>query len=417
MKALWFSNRAFSSRDATDSGTWLAALGRRLAATGEVELCNVTFGERDSMTAQDDGHVRQWLVPNARTRDNGLPDAATIAGIVEVVGAFAPDIINVWGSESYWGLLTARGVLRQPALLEIQGLKGPCARVYEGGLSARERLACVGLREIVRPVNSIASGRKRFRAWSRFEYEIIAGHRYITTQSPWVESWVRAANKAATTFHTELALRNAFYDAEPWVGNGGATIFCSSAYSAPFKGVHDAVRALALLKGRVPGARLRIAGAQERATGIRRDGYTAWVNRLARSLHVADSIDWLGALTADDIVTELQQCGAVVMPSHCESYCMALAEALYLGAPVVTAHTGGSDWLAHDEESALFYSPGDATACARQLERALTNAALASRLSASARSQAVTRNDLDAIVEAQLQRYRSILDDEQVPAS
>lgn len=409
MRVLWLSNRAFSDRDATDSGTWLSSLGRGLVATGEIELCNVTVGEEKGLRRRDAGPIRQWQVRRTRPGPYGLPEADVVSDILRVVNEYAPDLVHVWGTEGYWGLLTARKLLRQPALLEIQGLKAPCSRVYTGGLTAKEQQSCTGVRELLRPRNSIAAIHRLYRIWSRHEHEMIAGHHYITTQSPWVEAWVRAANGTALTFHTELALREAFYAARPWSEHDAATVFCSSAYSAPFKGVHDAVRALAVLKRRVPQARLRIAGAQERATGIRRDGYTAWVSRLARSLRVDDSIDWLGAVAADEIVTELRRCGAMVMPSHCESYCVALAEALYLGVPAVTAHTGGSDWLARDEESALFFSPGDEFLCARQLERVLTDPALASRLSTNARAAAVTRNDLDAIVAGQLQRYRRTL--------
>ena len=410
MRIVWLSNKAITSRDMGESGTWLGALGRRLTASDEIELCNITVGESEALTRRDDGPIQQWLVPPSEAGLNGLPTARVVSAIIGVVKAFSPDLVHVWGTESYWGLFTARRLLHFPALLEIQGLKEPCARVYAGGLTMREQLSCIGLQEILNR-SSIASGRRKFSRWGLVEREIIAGYRYITTQSPWVEAWVRARNTSARLFHAELALREPFYAAQPWSAQGNAVVFCSTAYSLPFKGLHDAVRAFALLKRRIPNARLRIAGPVPRAAELRRDGYAAWMNRLAASHGVADSIDWLGRLSAKDIVAELHRCSVMVMPSHCESYCMALAEALYLGVPAVTSHTGGTDWLARDEESALFFSAGDEVMCSHQLERALTDQRLASMLSTNARSTAMTRNNPSEVVADQMRRYRSIMDD------
>ena len=417
MRVLWLSNRPFSRQEAVDSGTWLGALGRGLVASGEVELGNITMadgvslGEGDTLVRRDDGPIRQWLAPPCTPGADGLPGGDLVAGIVRAAGEFVPDVVHIWGTEGYWGLLTSRGILRGPSMLDIQGLKGPCSRVYAGGLTPRERLACTGLREVVRHDAGISTIRRSYAAWSAFEREMIRGHRFITTQSPWVEAWVRAVNGSAGTFHTELALREAFYGAQPWTTQSSVTVFASSAYSAPFKGLHDAVRAVALLKRRVPRARLRIAGEEPRTTGIKRDGYAAWLRRLTHQLQVDDSIDWLGPLPASGVVAELQRCGAMLMPSHCESYGMAMAEALYLGVPVVAAHTGGSDWLARDEESAAFFIAGDEVMCARQLERVLADDELSSRLSAAARGAARPRHDPHAIVAGQLSRYRTVLGD------
>jgi len=407
VKILWLSNKILSDKDTGNTGTWLDAMAHRLVATGEIELCNVAIGAVRVPTRQDTGPIHQWIVSAAATGRDGLPPEQIVAGIIKVVNDVAPEIVHVWGVEEYWGLLKARGLIHTRALLEIQGLKEPCSRVFAGGLTIQERLACIGIKEIIKR-RSIASGRRAFEKWIRFEHEIIAGHGFITTQSPWVEAWVRVSNASARIFHTELALREPFYSAKSWRPQNAPTIFCSAAYPVPYKGIHDAVRAVALLKRHFPNARLRIAGRLQ-IRGIRHDGYIAWVNRLAASLHVSEQIEWLGPLSATDIVTELQNCSVMLMPSHCETYSVALAEALYLGVPVVCAHTGGTAWLARDEESALFFSPGDKAMCAYQLERVLTDQGLAEMLSNKGRAIAVVRNHPEAVVKNQLGIYRQVI--------
>jgi glycosyltransferase involved in cell wall biosynthesis len=407
MRVLWFSNKVLSDRDTGSTGTWLGAMAQALVASSKVELCNVSTGAVHAPVRQDAGPIRQWVVPAARLGRDGLPPGPITAGIIEVVKGLAPDLVHIWGTENYWGLLTSRGLLQAPALLEIQGLKEPSARVFAGGLSAREQLACIGIKEIIKQ-RSIASGRKAFEQWSRFEREILAGHRFITTQAPWVEAWVQARSASARIFHTELMLRAAFYDAQPWRPSNAPVIFCSAAYPVPYKGIHDAVRAVALLKRRFPQVRLRIAGALQ-ARGIRLEGYMAWVNRLAASLHLTEQIDWLGPLSATEIVKELQGCACMLMPSHCETYCVALAEALYLGVPSVSAYTGGTSWLARDEAAAVFFAPGDEVMCAYQLGRVLTDKGLAGSLSDKARAEALVRNNPDTVVHTQLSIYQQVM--------
>jgi glycosyltransferase involved in cell wall biosynthesis len=85
---------------------------------------------------------------------------------------------------------------------------------------------------------------------------------------------------------------------------------------------------------------------------------------------------------------------------------------MQLGVPVVTSFTGGTAWLAKDEESALFYPAGDEVMCAHQLWRILTNPKLAERLSKKGRETADGRNDPEKIVLNQLKIYRSVLNAE-----
>ena len=151
MRILWLSNGILSDNDCGSTGTWLGALAQELAGSGELELGNITHGDVQKLTRQDYRSIRQWLVPAGRQLDHfGLPPRETIQPLIENINAFSPDLIHVWGTERYWGLLPARKYVGAPALLEMQGLKGAIAQVFNGGLSLREQLACIGPKELVR---------------------------------------------------------------------------------------------------------------------------------------------------------------------------------------------------------------------------------------------------------------------------
>ncbi|MGA2248342.1 MAG: glycosyltransferase family 4 protein [Verrucomicrobiota bacterium] len=408
MKILWLCNSALTDVDGAGTGTWLGALAHGLLDSGALEFGIVAFGPVNEFTRRDHRQVKQWLVPaGLALGHNGLPSATLVQSIVEAVREFAPDLIHVWGTEAFWGLLTARGLLLYPSLLEIQGLKAAIGKVFYGGLTLPEQLRCIGFKELLKR-RTMHADRRDFKCWGKYEAEIIRGHRFIDIQTSWGAAKIADINVTAKQFLVSLPLRRPFYNAEAWQISKRPAIFCSAAYPVPFKGLHVAIRALALLRKRVPDARLRIAGAHQRV-GIRQDGYMRWVNGMIWKLGLTDSIEWLGPLTAEQIVKELQAAAAMVIPTFIETYCLAFVEAMAIGTPVVASYVGGLPSVGKDEESCLFFPVGDESMSAYQLERVLTDKELAQRLSRESRKIALVRNDLQRIVQRLLDVYRQVL--------
>ncbi len=408
MKVLWLCNCPLSDSDEGGTGTWLGALARGLLHSDTVDLGIIAFGPVKQFTRRNYRHMPQWLVPaNVSLDRNGLPPTALVQAMSEAIREFSPDLVHIWGTEGFWGLLSARGLVSYPSLLEIQGLKGQIAKVFFGGLTRPERLSCIGIKELLKR-RTLQADRRSFVHWGLREEEIIRGHRFVDVQSLWVAAHIKAINPGARLFPVNLVLRQPFYDAEGWESPIHPTIFCTAASSIPYKGLHVAIRALCLLKKRIPNVRLRIAGLHQRP-GFRQDGYMRWINRMIRQLHLADTIDWLGPLNAENICLELKRAGVVIIPTFIENCCTAMQEAMYIGTPLVVSYAGGIPSLGKDEESCLFFPPGDVAMCAYQLERVLTDNGLAERLSRAAREIAIERNKQETIINQQITVYRQVL--------
>jgi len=409
MRLLWFTNIELTENTIKGTGSWLPAMSKILSELTDIELINISSGNVSKITRRDCGSIIQWIVPNsAATKFDGLPPKYIVDTIVNTVNEFAPDLIHVWGVENYWGLLTARKYLKQKTLLEIQGLKSACSKVFYGDLTFIERLSCVGLKEIIRG-SSIFSQRRNFRKWGQYEREIVAGHEYISTQSNWTQGQIKAINPDSKLFLTIRALRNEFCESPGWqCHNGAPVVFTSVGYSAPFKGIHTAVRALNVLKKSYPNISLRIAGPLQ-IQGLRKDGYATWVCSEIKRLGLENNVVWLGALNGNEVINELLKCSVCVLPTFIESYCLALAEAMILGVPIAVAYTGGTSFLAKDEESALFFPTGDEVACAHQVSRLISEHSLAIQLSNNAKQVAKNRNNRDAVITKQLEIYHKIL--------
>jgi glycosyltransferase involved in cell wall biosynthesis len=408
MRILWLSNKILSSDDGIGTATWLGAMAQALVDSGAVTLGNIAPAHVSSPVRRDYGPVQQWVVPLATLKPRHLLSTNGHNAVLKCVQAFSPDLVHVWGTEHRLGLLSARNMIPVASLLEIQGLKSAIARVYHGGLNAHEQLACIGLKELVR-YGTIGRNQREFQRWAAIEKEIIARHGYISAHSQWATAQARQLNPDGRIFQNDRMLRPAFYEAAPWQASGSQTIFCSSAYAAPFKGLHVAIRAVALLKARFPKIVLCIAGAHQKQ-GLRQSGYAAWLQREAKRLGVEEHICWLGPLSAEPIIAHLQASAVFLSPSFAESYCNALAEAMIIGVPSVVSYAGGLACLAEHNVTGLFFPPGDETMCAYQIARLLEDRDLAERMSPAARRVGLQRNDRRRVANEQLAIYRQIIE-------
>ncbi len=407
-KVLWFSNAALTPMDPGDTGTWLHAMADGLLKSGRITLGNVTTGPVTELTRADAVGFQQWIAPAARKiGKNGLPSSISVSGYLTAIEEFNPDFIHVWGAETFPGLLTARGIARRPALLEIQGLKGPLAELNRGGLTFTEQLRCIGLKEIARR-SSIFQESAFFRRWGVFEQEIMRKHRLITTPSSWMAAHVLAANPHARLFRNEIPLRKELLSCKPWEFHGAPTIFCSASSPQPLKGLHTLIRAASILRVHFPDLQIHIAGAHQRK-GLLLSGYVRWLNGEIRNAGLEPNVRWLGSINATQLCDELLRSSVAVFPSFAESYGVAHAEAMLVGTPAVCAFNGGSAYLAEDGKSSLFFQAGDHVVCANEVKRLIENRALAESLSNTARSVALRRHDPTTIVERQLEIYKGFL--------
>jgi glycosyltransferase involved in cell wall biosynthesis len=409
-KILWLSNFRFSKDANRSTGTWLEAMGIAIARTNECQLFNITHGKVKKTEQADCGPIRQWVVPYAPSHMDGLPRREIVSDIQRIVAELRPDLIHVWGTENYWGLLTARNLLPFPSLLEIQGLKYAIAPKMLGELTFFEILRCIGLKECIRPSYSIIAGQAQFKRATLFENEIIKGHSCIAVPSEWAKAHVEFVNPTCRLFPTRMMLRTEFTDSKPWqlCADHPPTLFTSSSGSVPYKGLHVLLRAVFLLKKEFPKIRLNVGGAHIQK-GFRRSGYARWLLREVQSLGISDNVRFLGPLAANEIVEQLHQTSVSVIPSFIESYSVALAESLAVGVPTVASYAGAMPEFAVDGVSALFFPSGDETMCARRIRKILLSPSVAVELSLNARQVGLLRYNPPAVLNRQLEIYNEVM--------
>jgi glycosyltransferase involved in cell wall biosynthesis len=131
---------------------------------------------------------------------------------------------------------------------------------------------------------------------------------------------------------------------------------------APKKGLDVLLRAFALVRQRVPAARLTVAG--EGPEGPR-------LLSLATSLGIADSVAFPGLITGEAKATLLAHARVFVSSSRREPFANANLEAMAAGRPLVATRVGGNVEMMEDEVSGLLVEPEDPEGLAKAILRLL----------------------------------------------
>lgn len=412
MRVLWFSNFLFSDAAYSTSGSWGIAMSEYLQKGFNIDIFNVTTQPGLSETRHETKQgVEQWVLPLEKLGKNGLPCDKTLAKIQEIVASVNPDIIHIWGTENYFGLLTARGYFKgRKVILDLQGLSKACYEAYYCGLTAWELVKCYRLKEIIAPSRSLFAVRRNFKKWIPLESEILAAHKYINAQSQWIADYIKPqVAPDAEIFRREMPVREEFLTGEPWheAADGRIRLACISAWPLAHKGIHTLLKAVGTLKQQYPDIELTIFGNFDpKMNVLRQSGYMKFLLGLIRKYKLERNVVFPGPAGAKEIAQYLANGAIAVVPSYIETYCMALAEAQCVGAPCVIADAGALPELSGG--SALKYQPSDPDACAVQIVKIVADKQLAKKMSEEGRALAHSRNAIETVLSYQLSTYREV---------
>ncbi|MCH8203554.1 MAG: glycosyltransferase [Candidatus Hydrogenedentes bacterium] len=133
------------------------------------------------------------------------------------------------------------------------------------------------------------------------------------------------------------------------------------------------------------------------------------IEALAQELRV--KIDFVGALSHEDLVAHLHACDVVAFPSieRSEAFGLTMLEAHATGTPVVATTLGtGVEFVNLHEETGLNVPPRDAEALAAAINALLHNSDLRARFGARARARVRSEFDARRIARAEFEIYQEV---------
>ena len=320
-------------------------------------------------------------------------DKRAVAEAVAVVEDCRPDLVQVFGTEHYCGLIAS--LIHPPMILWIQGILDAHRNHYFGSMCYLERLRYP---KLIWDAHRVSMRAER-------EREICRRCRYFIGRTDWDAAHLTRLQPQGHYYRVQECLRPEFYEAPPWTIDDDRlpTIYTTTSASL-LKGTDVLIKAIDLLRSRHPDIRLRIAGLFEEKNPVARR-----ISRLVKRLGLKDQVEFLGLIDSVQIVAELKRARVFVLPSFIENSPNSLGEAQLVGTPVVASSAGGMQDMVTDGKTGILCQAGDSISLAHQIERVLTDNALAATLAAQSRQAAQKRHAPARIVDNLLGIYSDIL--------
>ena len=155
----------------------------------------------------------------------------------------------------------------------------------------------------------------------------------------------------------------------------------------PRKRLEDLLRAAAILRGRIPDARVRIVGGGPESARLR---------ALQHDLGLGESVVFLGEVSRGDLAVEYVSAHCFCLPTVQEGFGLAFAEAMAAGLPVVGCRAAAVPELVEDRRTGLLVTPRRPDELATALETLLMDEELRKTLGARG-AERVAALDLERV--------------------
>ena len=169
----------------------------------------------------------------------------------------------------------------------------------------------------------------------------------------------------------------------------------------PHKGYDDLIRAIALIKEKVPASRCVIVGKTLRAS------YLHSLRELARELSIENRLMWVGV--QQDVLPILHAIDLFVLPSHTEGLPITILEAMAAGRPVVATTVGGIPELVRHGETGMLVPPNDPRSLAEAMLGLLNEPGPARAMGEAGRARVATTFTVESEARETALLYQRIL--------
>lgn len=357
MRILWITFNYFPDLckevDLQESvnGSWIYAYAKSiLRLNPEIKLGVATpYREKNFRNIEING-IQYYLIPsnNKKVYNSNLEPFW-----LKVKEHFKPQIIHIHGSEYPLGLSYVRACGAKGVVLSIQGLVSVIERHYLGGITNKDVLKSITLRDIFR-FDSLFDQKRDFLRRGLLEKELIRKIKHVIGRTEWDRAHSWAINPAINYHFCNEILRDSFYK-NTWKYNGCErySIFISQS-QYPLKGLHILIKALSIVIHEFPETKVYIAGSDIlNNRGIKISGYGFFIKKiLGKNI---SRVMFLGQLSEYQIIERLLKTNIFVCPSSIENSSLSTCEAQILGVPTIAAYVGGIPNIITHGENGLIY--------------------------------------------------------------
>ncbi|MBO5944143.1 MAG: glycosyltransferase [Clostridia bacterium] len=420
MKVLWIVNMVFPDIakklgfNTSIGGGWLLDLAKGVSEHPDVELAVMTYYAGKEFIDMEVEGTRYFLFPGGGKRllhDN----PKTGDDCKKAVVLFKPDLIHLHGTEYAPGYKMLEVHPEIPTLLTIQGILKRISQEYFGGFSTWEIIKMTDKKDLLKLKSPIAY-KMLYNKNAKREEKFIKKVKYVTGRTDWDKSTMLAMNPDLKYYRCNYNLRNAFYESEKWSVDTMTrhTIYTGSCHTA-LKGVHNLIRALALVKNRYPDVKLYIPGgrcAVKNGRLVSPQSFTKYIEKLITELGLDENVEFVGDLGPEAVAEQLRRANVCVVTSAVEGASATLCEAMMVGTPSICSYRGGMTDLLTDKVSGFTYDYPEYPQIALRIMEIFENDELAQTFSKRTIELANERHKRDRNPNDMVNVYKEVLENE-----
>jgi glycosyltransferase involved in cell wall biosynthesis len=323
------------------------------------------------------------------------------SSITQVINDFEPDIIQIFGSESPFGLIVWQQ--KKPVIIHIQGYLFVWQGKWFSGISKWEQFIYASLKDLLL-MRGCYQDYFTFRKKSEAEAIILKNCNYFMGRTNFDKRIISLVSPGSRYFHCEEFIRKEFFEKQ-WNFPRQNEIVCISIIKGTsYKGTDLLVKcSLILKKYSTLSFKFKICGASGNEEIIK-----IIKKKFKKEIGFKD-IEFLGKLTADDLVKQLCNSNFYIHPSYIENSPNGICEAMALGMPIIATNVGGVSTLIEDEVEGILVQEGEPYSMAGAIVELTNNYEKAKQLGSNARVKASKRHEPNGIARSLLKIYENII--------
>lgn len=396
-------------------GGWVGALLNSVSKVSDYRLNVCVPMTSKAVQHYSLNNVTYWVCPTRKTY-RGKADALVIKGMQEIVRKCEPDILHVFGTESFSALAVIRAFDSfERTIIHIQGLPTYISIAYESQLPTHVRYGCT-VRDIL-CMDSICRQKSKLMRRACYEHESFRLAAYAAGRTEWDKACTKLLSPNIHYCYCGEPIRDTFYS-QKWSLNDCErhSVFMSKGTS-PIKGLHIAIKALVLLKEKYPDVVLYVAGEDIfKRNGVfqkqRNPYFWNYLHKLVKRYKLERHVYFTGWLNETMQCERMRKSHVIINPASIENSANSIGEATLLGVPVVASDVGGTSSIIKHGETGFLFPFSEDYMLAHYISRIFDDDALAEDMSDKARTYAKERYDRISCCNELLTIYERMLTNE-----
>lgn len=371
----------FTKRGQEHPASWIVNLARALAKRPDIELHLLTVKSHLAADAHffADGvhfHVLRGTRNTVQPLTLYEQDRRTL---IRELQQIQPDIIESFGTEgpfSYAGVTST-----YPCVIKIQGI-------------------------ITRNLREMGFHPTRYLWWRYFITQFIERRTFrlctdAIADNDFMADFVRKTNPDIRIHCLPNLIAPVFFQAkQDWTKPRDSILFIGSLKRE--KGIFDLVEAFSHVRASGVQANLRIIGTGDADS-------TRTIQDMARQRGVEDTIQFLGHLNHQQIVSEMQQTAFLVHPAWVDFSPNSVYESMTAGLSVIGTKVGGLPYMIIEGETGYLTEPRNPFALATCIKSLLANNTAQQQMGTNAMHKMRTRFEESRIVESLISIYKNMI--------